>query len=66
MTSSERKQLKFIPPKSFVHHDFWYKLADIKLHIDRLTDSAKNVNAFISDSERSKLLVEVDCTSFNR
>lgn len=65
MTSSERKQLKFIPPKSFVHHDFWYKLADIKLHIDRLTDSAKNVNAFISDSERSKLLVEVDCTSFN-
>lgn len=65
MGSSELKLLKFVPPKSFVHHDFWYKLADIKLHIDKLVDSAKNVYAFVTNFERSKLLVEVDCTSFN-
>ncbi|XP_062564500.1 ubiquitin-like modifier-activating enzyme ATG7 [Armigeres subalbatus] len=65
MTTSDRKLLRFMPPKSFVHHDFWYKLADIKLNIDKLKDSAKHIYAFISDTDQSKLLVEVDCSSFN-
>ncbi|XP_065094388.1 ubiquitin-like modifier-activating enzyme ATG7 isoform X2 [Ochlerotatus camptorhynchus] len=66
MESGKERQLKFVPPKSFVHQSFWYKLADIKLNIDKLQDSPKEVYAEKNYTEYSRLLIEVDCTAFNR
>ncbi|XP_055630041.1 uncharacterized protein LOC129770892 isoform X2 [Toxorhynchites rutilus septentrionalis] len=65
MEEDKQVILKFVPPKSFVHSDFWYKLADIKLNIDKLNDSPKTLYAFINKSEKSRLLIEIDCTAFN-
>lgn len=55
--------LKFVPLKSFVHPNFWYKLADIKLHIDKLDDSPKAITGFTSGE--NPRVIEIDCTAFN-
>lgn len=65
MESSVERQLKFVPPKSFVHRNFWYKLADLKLNIDKLQDAPKRVQAVKNSTEFSRLLIEIDCTAFN-
>ncbi|XP_058833268.1 ubiquitin-like modifier-activating enzyme atg7 isoform X2 [Topomyia yanbarensis] len=65
MEKSDKSILKFVPPKSFVHTSFWYKLADIKLNVDKLKDSEKNVSAFIRRSNNSRVLIEIDCSAFN-
>ncbi|XP_053687462.1 ubiquitin-like modifier-activating enzyme ATG7 [Sabethes cyaneus] len=57
--------LKFVPLKSFVHSNFWYKLADVKLHIDKLSDSPKVIRASISSDSSSRVVIEVDYTAFN-
>ncbi|XP_055538538.1 ubiquitin-like modifier-activating enzyme ATG7 isoform X2 [Wyeomyia smithii] len=57
--------LKFVPLKSFVHPNFWYKLADIKLHIDKLSDGPKSIRALVSNGENSRVIAEIDCTAFN-
>ncbi|XP_055592272.1 ubiquitin-like modifier-activating enzyme atg7 [Uranotaenia lowii] len=58
--------LRFVPLKSFVHSDFWYKLTDIKLHIDKLDDSPKPAFATIQQADNSRPVVEVNCTAFNK
>ncbi|XP_058463685.1 ubiquitin-like modifier-activating enzyme ATG7 isoform X2 [Malaya genurostris] len=57
--------LKFLPLKSFIHCNFWYKLTDTKLNVDKLSDSPKNISGFIKKAHTSRTLLEVDCTAFN-
>lgn len=35
--------LKFVPFESFINPTFWYKLAEIKLDVDRLNDGERRI-----------------------
>lgn len=51
---------------SFVHPSFWHKLAELKIDVDRLNDSRKEINGFFTNSDATHCLLEVDCTAFNQ
>lgn len=57
--------VKFVPPKSFVHTDFWFKFADVKLNVDKLSENQKHLFGFINNASSSQPVIEIDCTSFN-
>lgn len=56
---------KFFPNSSFVHADFWHKLAENKLDIDKLNDSVKSIYGFYTNSNTTHCISEIDCTAFN-
>ncbi|XP_059612507.1 ubiquitin-like modifier-activating enzyme ATG7 isoform X2 [Phlebotomus argentipes] len=58
--------LQFTPFTSFVHPSFWHKLAENKINVDRLCDSAKKICGFYSNVDATNCLVEVECTAFNQ
>lgn len=35
--------LRFVPIETFISPTFWYKLAEIKLEVDRLNDAEKRI-----------------------
>uniref|UniRef100_A0AAG5D5I4 Ubiquitin-like modifier-activating enzyme ATG7 n=1 Tax=Anopheles atroparvus TaxID=41427 RepID=A0AAG5D5I4_ANOAO len=57
--------LKFVPPRSFVHDDFWHKYAEIKIDIDCLDESGRSIFGTLSMQTGNSVLVEVSCSSFN-
>ncbi|GAB0099224.1 Ubiquitin-like modifier-activating enzyme ATG7 [Sergentomyia squamirostris] len=57
--------LQYTPFTSFVNPSFWHKLAENKINVDRLSDSAKTICGFYSNVDAINCLVEVDCTAFN-
>ncbi|XP_058177692.1 ubiquitin-like modifier-activating enzyme ATG7 [Anopheles ziemanni] len=57
--------LKFVPPRSIVHYDFWHKYAEIKIDIDRLDESGRSIFATLSMQTGKAVLVEIACNSFN-
>ncbi|KAJ6634983.1 Ubiquitin-like modifier-activating enzyme ATG7 [Pseudolycoriella hygida] len=58
--------LKFVPIESFVSPTFWYKLAEIKLDVDRLNDAEKRIHGQYTNLNSSiQCINSVDSSSFN-
>uniref|UniRef100_A0A8D8JSZ3 Ubiquitin-like modifier-activating enzyme ATG7 n=4 Tax=Culex pipiens TaxID=7175 RepID=A0A8D8JSZ3_CULPI len=62
---NKNSNVKFIPPKSFVHLDFWFKFADVKLNVDKLSDAPRHLFASINSTSSTQPVIEIDCTGFN-
>ncbi|KAG5680696.1 hypothetical protein PVAND_010187 [Polypedilum vanderplanki] len=62
---SEKKVFQYVQFKSLVHHDFWHKLSDIKLDIEKLNESDKTIFGTFTNLNAKNCLLELDCTSFN-
>lgn len=60
------KIFQYIQFKSIVAPDFWYKLADIKLDVERLDEHERDIFASYSNFNSKNCLIELDCTAFNR
>lgn len=65
MSATEEVILQFAPLQSFVSPTFWHKLAEIKLDLDRLDDTAKSVWGYYTNRNAKSCLLEVDYTAFN-
>lgn len=57
--------LQFIQFKSVVDASFWHKLAELKVDVVRLDDSAKPIQGFFSNLDQLDAFFEVDYTAFN-
>lgn len=67
--AAEDKIFKFVPFTSFVQASFWHKLTELKLDIDRLSETSRPIRGFYSNANnpgQQKAVHEVDCTGFNR
>lgn len=64
---TEQKCLQYVPFTSFIDSSFWFKLTEIKLDIDRLSEERKKIWGSYSNIAKSHdvALMDVDCTSFN-
>lgn len=57
--------VQFVQFKSFVHSNFWHKLSEIKLNIDKLNDPRRLISGFYTNNNARNCLLELDCTAFN-
>ncbi|OWR49953.1 Autophagy-specific protein 7 isoform A [Danaus plexippus plexippus] len=67
--STDEKQLdiiQYVPFTSFVHPSFWHSLTDLKLNVDKLKETTKQIHGSFSYSNDIGTVFEVDGTSFNR
>lgn len=69
---SEQTILKYIPHFPVINPNFWYKLTQLKLDVDRLEENRKHLWGWFSNLERFSNLgqpelsfMELDCASFN-
>lgn len=64
---TDQNFLQYVPYSSFITPNFWFKLTEVKLNIDKLKDERRHIWGFYSNKEKSYELavLEVDCTSFN-
>lgn len=67
MSDSEKKIeiIQYVPFKSFVHPSFWYTLTEMKLDIDKLNESTKQLFGRFTYRNDIGSVFEVDGTSFN-
>lgn len=42
--SQDKKVLQYVQFKSMVAPDFWYKLAEVKIDVQKLTEDTKDIN----------------------
>lgn len=42
--SQDKKVLQYVQFKSMVAPDFWYKLAEVKIDVQKLTEDTKTIN----------------------
>lgn len=64
--SSDKKVFQYVQFKALVAPDFWYKLADFKLDVEKLTERTKSLNGSYSNFNTKSCLIELDCAAFNR
>jgi ubiquitin-like modifier-activating enzyme ATG7 len=63
----EKPHLQFVPVSSFVQPSFWNKLYELKINIDKLDESERDICGFFANTSSTWTthIVEVDSTSFN-
>lgn len=64
--SEERKVFQYVQFKSLVSPDFWYKLAEVKLDVEKLNEGTRKIYGTVSNFNTKNCVVELDCTAFNR
>lgn len=52
--------------RSMVSPDFWYKLAEVKLDIEKLSESTKEIYGIFTNFNSKNCLIELDCAAFNQ
>lgn len=62
---AEKKVFQYVPIKSTVNPDFWYKLAEIKLDIEKLEETEKKIHSVYTNFNAKNCLIDLDTTSFN-
>ncbi|XP_070490503.1 ubiquitin-like modifier-activating enzyme ATG7 [Chironomus tepperi] len=62
---SENKIFQYVEFKSVVAPDFWYKLAENKLNVDKLEENEKTISGSYTNLNAKSCLIDFDCTSFN-
>lgn len=63
---AEKRVFQYVQIKSFVYPDFWYKLAEIKLDVEKLEERDRQIYGSYSNFNAKSCLIELDTTSFNR
>lgn len=63
---SEQKIFQYVEFKSVVAPDFWYKLAENKLNIEKLDENEQTIFGSYTNLNAKNCLIDFDCTSFNR
>lgn len=58
--------IQYVPFNSFVHPSFWYSLSDMKLNVDKLNETTKQIYGKYNFRDDIASVFEVDGTSFNR
>jgi Ubiquitin-like modifier-activating enzyme ATG7 N-terminus len=66
MMSEERKVFQYFQFKSLVAPDFWYKLAEVKLDVEKLNESERDIKGTFSNFNAKSCVIEIDCTAFNK
>jgi hypothetical protein len=62
----EAQIFQYVQFKSFVNTNFWYKLAEIKLDIDKLSDQKREIFGTYSNLTGKKWnIFEIDLEAFN-
>lgn len=58
---------KFVPMESFINPTFWYKLAELKIDVDRLNDAKKRIFGQYTNlnCSNNQCFNSVDSSSFN-
>lgn len=56
---------QYVPYKSFVDSNFWFKFAQIKIDIDCLSVKPRRLFGNYTNLNAKDCILEVDCTSFN-
>ena len=64
--SEDKKVFQYVQLRSMVAPDFWYKLAEVKLDIEKLSEVEKKVKGTFTNFNSKDCLIELDCSSFNR
>ncbi|KAL7051316.1 hypothetical protein ACKWTF_004425 [Chironomus riparius] len=62
---SENKIFQYVQFKSVVAPDFWYKLAENKLNIEKLDEIDQHIVGTYTNLNAKNCLIDFDCTSFN-
>ncbi|XP_041980787.1 ubiquitin-like modifier-activating enzyme ATG7 [Aricia agestis] len=66
-TAQETKGIiQYVPFKSFVHPAFWHTLSELKLNVDKLNETTKQIHGIYSFRDDIDGIFEVDGTSFNQ
>lgn len=52
--------------RSMVSPDFWYKLAEVKLDIEKLSETTREINGIFTNFYSKNCLMELDCAAFNQ
>ncbi|CRK92981.1 CLUMA_CG006505, isoform A [Clunio marinus] len=63
--SDKNKVFQYVQLKSVVSPDFWYKLAETKLNIEKLNENSKNIFGSFTNFNSQNCVVNLDCTAFN-
>jgi ubiquitin-like modifier-activating enzyme ATG7 len=62
---SENNIFQYVEFKSVVAPDFWYKLAENKLNIEKLDENDQHIFGTYTNLNAKNCLIDFDCTSFN-
>lgn len=66
MSSNDLKIIQYKPFMSFVHPSFWHALTEVKLDVDKLNDTTKQIHGRFTFRDDIGTVFEVGSTSFNR
>lgn len=68
MTASENQEgiIQYVPFMSFVHPSFWHSLTEMKLDVDKLNETTKQIWGRFTYRSTVGAVFEVDGTSFNK
>ncbi|XP_075979519.1 autophagy-related 7 [Anticarsia gemmatalis] len=58
--------IQYVPFMSFVHPSFWHSLTEMKLNVDKLNETSKQVFGRYTPRDDIGAVFEVDGTSFNK
>ncbi|XP_045450095.1 ubiquitin-like modifier-activating enzyme ATG7 [Melitaea cinxia] len=64
-TDEKKDIIQYVPFMSFVHPSFWHSLTEMKLNVDKLNETTKQVYGRYSYRDDIVSVFEVDGTSFN-
>ncbi|KAI8434362.1 hypothetical protein MSG28_012421 [Choristoneura fumiferana] len=64
--TSKSEIIQYVPFMSFVHPSFWHTLTEVKLEVDKLNETVKQINGRFTYREDIGTVFEVDGTSFNK
>ncbi|XP_063627187.1 ubiquitin-like modifier-activating enzyme ATG7 [Cydia splendana] len=64
--ASNGEIIQYVPFTSFVHPSFWHALTDMKLEVDRLNETTKQIFGRFTYRDDIGTVFEVDGTSFNK
>lgn len=64
LNSTDEIHLKFVPFSSTLDPDFWFKVSQLKLEVDKLDEVNRPLIGYYN-SKKSPYLT-VDCSSFNQ
>lgn len=64
--ASNGEIIQYVPFTSFVHPSFWHALTDMKLDVDRLNETTKQIFGRFTYRDDIGTVFEVDGTSFNK
>ncbi|KAF9422491.1 hypothetical protein HW555_001889 [Spodoptera exigua] len=65
-TESQQEIIQYVPFMSFVHPSFWHSLTEMKLDVDKLNETTKQIWGRFTYRSDIGAVFEVDGTSFNK